>query len=49
MERQKISKINKITANVDDLFLCMHNSEKKMWRSLESQIFEIHILNEIFF
>jgi len=37
MERQKISKINKITANVDDLFLCMHNSEKKCGDRLKAK------------
>jgi hypothetical protein len=48
IEGQRISKISKITAIVDEFFLCMHNSEK-MWRSLESQMLEIHVLNEIFF
>ena len=48
MEGQKISKISKITTNVDELFLRMQNS-KKMWRQLESQMFEIHVLKEILF
>jgi hypothetical protein len=30
MERQKMSKISKIRASVDEFFLCMHNSKKKV-------------------
>ena len=37
MEGQKISKISKITTNVDELFLRMQNSKKKCGDSLKAK------------